>query len=54
MSELEALIAETEELRFANRVAGRQIEALACAIRLKALKDAKRAIDRESALMGKP
>jgi hypothetical protein len=37
---LEAMIAATRALRDANRAAGRQIEAAACAIREKALAEA--------------
>jgi hypothetical protein len=40
IAKLEAMIAETKRLRVVNRMDGRQIEALACAIRQRALEEA--------------
>jgi hypothetical protein len=45
MTKLERLIAEAEETRQLHKRAGRQIEAAAAAIRLRALQDARDAIN---------
>jgi hypothetical protein len=44
MAAIKNLIADTERWLAANRAAGRQVEALACRIRLVALRDALKAI----------
>jgi hypothetical protein len=45
MATIDAMIEETEGWRAAHKAARRHIEAAACAIRLKALRDALAAIE---------
>lgn len=44
MSEIAGLIAETERWRIEHKAAGRTIDAVACAIRLAALRQALKAV----------
>ena len=45
MSEIAAMIAETERWRLEHKAAGRVIDAAACAIRLAALRQALKAVE---------